>query len=216
MTRLTQRASGLSKRDFALLSRLSTPAAIQDYLDSVPMNWEKKGETLFSPKRLLEEKKAHCFEGALFAAAALWAHGEPPLIMNLSARMEKGDVDHVVALYRRGGRWGCISKTNHPSIRFRDPVYKTLRELSLSYFHEWFMNTTGEKTLECYSRSVDLSRFGPGWIAGDDLWHLDDVLASAPHYFLVPKGNWRHVRRADRMELKAGRLEEWKKSDSRT
>jgi hypothetical protein len=152
----------------------------------------------------------HCIEGAFLAAAALWIRGEPPLIMNLSAREGRGDVDHVVALYKRAGRWGAISKTNHATIRFRDPVYRTLRELALSYFHEWFLNTTGEKTLECYSRPLNLERLGSAWLtAEEDLWPIADRLGALPHTFFIPKGSWRYVRRADAMELKAGRLEEW-------
>ena len=217
MPRLTRSTSGLTSGAFGVLRKLSTPIRIQNYLDSLPMNWEKRGETLASPHRVIQAKKAHCMEGALLAAAALWVHGERPIIMNLSARMGRGDVDHVVALYRRGGRWGAISKTNHATIRFRDPVYRTLRELTLSYFHEWFMNTTGEKTLECYSRPLDLRRFGTDWLTDKkDLWHIADALSEREHYFLLPKGNWRHVRKADPMELKAGRLIEWKRSDKRT
>jgi hypothetical protein len=190
---------------------------IQDFIDAIPMNHEKRGDTHMSPRRVLTAKKAHCIEGALLAALALWLQGEPPLIMNLSARMGRGDVDHVVALYRRGGRWGAISKTNHATIRFRDPVYRTPRELALSYFHEWFMNKNGEKTLECYSRPLDMRRFGTDWItAENELWNVADALSVLPHYYLVPKGNWRHVRRADSMELTAGRLIEWPESDPRT
>lgn len=217
MRRLSQADSGLSERDFRTLARLASPIAIQDFLDAIPMNWEKHGETLYSPKNVLAHKKAHCFEGALLAAAALWTHGEPPVIMNLSARLESGDQDHVVALYKRDGRWGAIGKTNHASIRFRDPVYKTLRELALSFFHEWFLNSTGEKTLECYSKPLDLSRFGSGWVASDeDLWMFNDALSERTHYDLLMKRTWRHVRRADAMELAAGRLEEWPKSNPRT
>ncbi len=216
MRRLSEKASGLSTRAYATLRALESPIAIQDFLDALPMNWEKEGETLQSPLRVLENRKAHCFEGALLAAAALWAHGEPPVIMNLSARLDRGDQDHVVALYRRGGRYGAIGKTNHATIRFRDPVYRTLRELALSFFHEWFLNTTGEKTLECYSLPLDLSG-DPSWVAArEDLWRLDEALSVRRHFDLVPKGNWRHVRRADSMELKAGRLEEWPKTDPRT
>jgi hypothetical protein len=215
--KLTQQASGLTKKEFLVLQRLTTPIKIQDFLDSLPMNWEKKGDTHMSPRRVLTHTKAHCLEGALLAAAALWIHGEPPVIMNLSARMGKGDVDHVVALYKRGGRWGAISKTNHATIRFRDPVYRTPRELALSYFHEWFMNKNGEKTLECYSRPLNVKRFGTKWLTDEkDLWYIADALSELPHYFLVPKGNWKHVRKADVMELKAGRLEEWQRSNRRT
>ncbi|HET9641594.1 MAG TPA: hypothetical protein VFP46_01950 [Candidatus Paceibacterota bacterium] len=216
MKRLTREASGLTRTEYGALKKLTTPVKIQDFLDRIPMNWEKKGDTNFTPRAVLNEQKAHCLEGALLAAAALWIHGERPLVMNVSARMGKGDVDHVITLYKRGGRWGAISKTNHATIRFRDPVYKTLRELVLSYFHEWFMNTTGEKTLECYSRPLDLSRLGPGWITAPDANGIAEKLGDLPHYFLVPKGNWRYVRPADRMELQAGRLVEWLKTDRRT
>ena len=106
--------------------------------------------------------------------------------------MGRGDVDHVVTLYKRGGRYGAIGKTNHATIRFRDPVYRTPRELTLSYFHEWFLNTTGEKTLECYSKPLDMRRFGTEWITAEkDLWNVADALAERKHYFLVPKGNWK-------------------------
>jgi len=233
MKRLTQEASGLAKREYATFARLATPIKIQDFLDALPMNFEKRGSTLRSPRRALAEGKAHCIEGALLAAAALWIAGEPPVIMNLSARLGRGDVDHVVALYKRGGRFGAISKTNHAVLRFRDPIYRTPRELALSYFHEWFLNEPakaakggspgaatalrGEKTLECYSRPLDLRRFGTNWFtAPKDLWDIDDALSGRKHYFLVPKGNWRYVRRADPMERKAGSLIEWLRSSSRT
>ena len=217
MKHLTRAESGLTPREYTMLAKLSTPIKIQDFLDGLPMNWEKKGETHMSPRCVLHKRKAHCIEGALLAAAALWIAGEPPLIMNLSARLGRGDVDHVVALYKRGNRYGAISKTNHATIRFRDPIYRTPRELALSYFHEWFLNATGEKTLECYSKPLDLRRLGTDWITAEkDLWNIADALSERKHYFLFPKGNWRHVRNADSMEINAGSLIEWPKSDPRT
>ncbi len=217
MKRLTRAKSGLAAHEYSILKKLTTPIKIQDFLDTTAMNWEKRGDTHMSPRRALREKKAHCIEGALLAAAALWVHGEPPLIMNISAKLGKGDVDHVVALYKRSGYWGAISKTNHSTIRFRDPIYRTPRELALSYFHEWFFNTTGEKTLECYSKPLNLERFGTEWLTSQkDLWNIADALSILPHYQLVPKGNWRYVRKADKMEIKAGKLIEWPKSNSRT
>ncbi len=212
-----QQESGLTKAEYATLARLTTPAKIQDFLDTLAFNWEKAGDTHQSPRRVLSAGKAHCIEGAMLAAAALWIQGEPPMIMNLSSRMGMGDVDHVVALYKRGGRYGAISKTNHAVLRFRDPVYRTPRELALSYFHEWFMNETREKTLECYSKPLDMRRFGTAWVTAEkDLWEVADALAERTHYFIVPKGNWRHVRRADDMELAAGTLVEWEKGHPRT
>lgn len=216
MDRLTRAASGLTSEEHVLLRSLSTPIKMQDFLDALPMNHEKGGETYRSPRAVLRAGKAHCIEGALVAATALWLRGEPPLIMNLSARLGRGDVDHVVALYERGGHYGAISKTNHAVLRFRDPIYRTTRELALSYFNEWFL-PSGEKTLECYSKPVDLRRFGTGWITSEeDVNAIVDALSCAPHYSLVPKGNWRYVRPADPMELRAGTCPEWPKSDPRT
>src|SRR3989344_4690534 len=217
MKRLSLSASGLTAAQYQRLSTLSTPIEIQDFLDALPMNWEKSGDTHHSPASALAARKAHCIEGALIAATALWIAGERPYIMDLWANEKRDGEDHLVALYQRGKYWGAISKTNHASIRFRDPVYRTPRELALSYFHEWFLNTTGEKTLEAYTRPYDLSKLGAGWIAArDDLWYLDDVVNALPHYPLMPRGHERYVRKADAMERRAGRLIEWKKSDPRT
>ena len=202
---------GLQKDERAILKRLRTPAKIQDFLDSLPMNHEERGETHRSVREALRVGKAHCIEGALIAAAALMLHGERPLLMDLMADKSRyDDDDHVVALYKRNGYWGDISKTNHATIRFRDPVYKTLRELALSYFHEWFMNVNGVKTLKSYSRPLNLRRFGDDWLTSSkDLWYLDKALNTLPHYPLLPSKNKKFIRRADAMELKAGRLEEW-------
>jgi hypothetical protein len=217
MERLLQKDSGLTKSEYVVLSKLSTPIKIQDFLDTLAFNFEKKGDTHMSPQRVLHTKKAHCIEGAMLAAAALWIHGEAPLIMNVSARLGRGDVDHVITLYKRGNYYGAISKTNHAVLRFRDPIYRTPRELVLSYFHEWFVNETREKTLECYSKPIDMRRFGTDWItAKDDLWQVAEALSVAPHYYLVPKGHWRYVRKADDMELAAGTPIEWKATDPRT
>lgn len=216
MQRLTHAASGLTSAEYAALAKLSSPAKIQDFIDAIPFNFEKQGDTHLSPRRVLEEKRAHCIEGALLAATALWIAGEPPIIMNLSALLGKGDFDHVIALYKRRGYWGALSKTNHAVLRFRDPVYRTPRELALSYFNEWFLLKTGEKTLECYSKPLDMRGFGTEWItAKKDLWEVADALAERKHYFLVPKGNWRYVRRADAMERRAGAIVEWPKSGKR-
>jgi hypothetical protein len=209
MNRLTRAASGLTSEEYATLARLTSPARIQDYLDALPFNFEEGGETYRSPRGVLAAGEAHCIEGAMLAAAALWVAGERPLVMNLSARMGKGDTDHVVALYQRGGAWGAVSKTNHAVLRFRDPVYRTLRELAVSYFNEWFL-PSGEKTLECYSKPLDLyKRFGTRWITEPgSARSVSDALSVAPHYDLVPKGNWRYVRRADPMERRAGLIAE--------
>ncbi len=199
---------GLTQHELALIKKLTTPIKIQDFLDQLPFNFEEKGETHMSPRRVLRTRRAQCIEGALLAALALVVHGEKPLLMDFRAR--KNDDDHVVALYRKNGYWGLISKTNHATIRFRDPVYKTLRELALSYYHEWFLNTTGEKTLESYSNPLDLSKMKRNWVTDEaDLWWLDRELDRLPHHSLVPPKNRQYLRDADPMELRAGRLVEW-------
>lgn len=214
---LTRAASRLTGSEYKILKNLSTPIKIQNFLDTIPMNWEKNGDTYMSPRRVLREGKAHCIEGAILATVALWIVGEPPIIMNLSPISGRGDFDHVVALYKCGGYWGAISKTNHSCLRFRDPIYRTPRELALSYFHEWFMDTTGEKILERYSKPLDLRRFGTSWLTDEeDLQEIADALDETLHYNLVPKGNRRYVRKADSMERKAGLLVEWEKSNPRT
>jgi len=211
---------GLSKKELVVLKRLTTPIKIQNFLDALPRNGEKKGETYMSPRQVLKKKKAHCFEGALLAALALWLQGEKPLLFDLKAGGDKagGDEDHVIALYKRNGYWGAISKTNHATLRFRDPVYKTLRELALSYFHEYFENKKGKKTLRKHSsKPFDLSKLDPGWVTTEkDLVEIINALEDAPHRRLFPQKNTRLLRPADKMELKAGRLVEWPPTDPRT
>lgn len=206
---------GLSKSELKIFKKLSTPIKIQNFLDKIPMNWEKRGDTYMSPARALKARKMHCLEGALFAAMALWLNGEKPLLLDLKA---KGDDDHVVALYRRNGCWGAISKTNHTVLRFRDPVYKTVRELALSYFHEYFRNSDGKKLLVSYSaQPFDLRGLGRKWVtAEENLHYVVDAIDSARHSQVYPKKNRGLIRPADRMERRAGRIIEWKRSNLKT
>lgn len=205
----------LTAAERKIFKALSTPIKIQNYLDAIPLNWEKHGETYLSPRRALREHKLHCLEGALLAAAALWVHGEPPLLFDLRAH---GDDDHVVALYQRNGYWGAISKTNHASLRFRDPIYKSLCELALSYFHEYFSNTTGKKVLREYSAApFNLKKFGTNWLTTEkNLFAIAEAIDRAPHTAIVPQRNRRYLRPADVMERRAGRLIEWPRTDPRT
>lgn len=206
---------GLTKEEERILHRLNTPHKIQDFLDTLPINYEKKGDTCFSPRRVLKEQKAHCLEGAMLAATALWLHGKKPLLMDL--RTTPNDDPHTVVLYKTNGYWGAISKTNHAVLRFRDPIYRTLRELALSYFHEYFLSTTGTKTLREYSIPLDLSTLGDYWVtASHELFEMSDTLDSLRHFPLIPKKNRRAIRNATPIEISAGDIIEWKKSNPRT
>ncbi|MFA5127985.1 MAG: hypothetical protein WC457_03215 [Patescibacteria group bacterium] len=206
---------GLTKTEIKILKKLSTPIKIQDFLDKMPMNHEKNGETYLSPRLSLKRRKMHCLEGALVAATALWLRGEKPLLFDLKC---DGDDDHVVTLYRRNGYWGAISKTNHAVLRFRDPVHKTFRELALSYFHEYFLNSNGKKVLVSYSaKPFDLRRLGSKWITTEeDLYPIAEAIDEAPHKRIYPAKNKKFLRPADKMERCAGRIIEWKKSNPRT
>ncbi len=205
---------GLSKKELTVFKKLSDPIKIQNFIDQMPINWEKKGETYMSPRRALRENKAHCLEGALIAAAVLWHNGEKPLILDLKA---EGDIDHVIALYKRNGYWGAISKTNHSTLRFRDPVYKTIRELALSYFHEYWNDKTGKKALKSYSKPFNLKRLGTKWITSEeDLGNIAEIMDNLPHKTIFPVKNKKFLRPADKMERRAGELVEWKKSDPHT
>jgi hypothetical protein len=198
----------LTPEERRLFRRLRTPGAIQDFLDDVPTNFESGGETCRSPRGVLEAGVAHCLEGALLAAAALWLHGRPPLLLDLKAR--RGDFDHVVALFQAGGRWGAISKTNHAVLRFRDPVYLSPRELAMSYFHEYFKDD-GRKTLFSHSGPYDLSRRGAAWVtATKNLWDIQYALDVAPHFPIARPRALRRLRRAAAIERRAGRLVEWR------
>jgi hypothetical protein len=205
----------LNKKEAAIFKKLSTPIKIQNFLDTLPRNNEKGGDTCFSPRRVLREKKAHCIEGALLAAAALWYHGVEPLVMDLQASNE--DFDHVICLYKYHGRWGAISKTNHRGLRWRDPVYQTPRELAMSYFHEYLHDTNHKKTMRRYSVPINLKRFGEQWITSEEnLFDLAGEIDSVRHYPVAPAKNLRLVRLPDKMERRANKVLEWHKTDSRT
>src|SRR5262249_48011271 len=153
-------------------------------------------DTALSPRRVLRERKGHCMEGALVAAAALRVQGHPPLLMDLEAVR---DDDHVIALYREGGLWGGIAKSNFAGLRFRSPVYRTLRDLAMSYFEHYY-NLRGERTLRSYSTAVNLARLDDqNWMsAEDDVWCVPELLIEARHYPIVPHKVARALPRLDR------------------
>jgi hypothetical protein len=169
----------LSTAEKRLLRSLSTPWKIQRHVDALPYNKEKGGITCRSPRRVIRDETAHCFEAALFGAAALRVNGYPPLILDLESVR---DDDHVVAVYRCDGHWGSIAKSNYAGLRFREPVYRSLRELAISYFEHYY-NLNGEKSLRAYSRPVNLARFDRfNWMtAEDDLWVIPEYLTEISH-----------------------------------
>ncbi len=200
-----------TKSELALFKKLNTPAKVQDFLNTIPINFEADGkDTAKSPLRVLREWNAHCLEGAMLGAYILSLHGFPPLLMHLKAK--RGDWDHVVTPFLITGYWGALSKTNHAVLRYREPVYKTIRELALSYFHEYFTDD-GVKTLVGYTKPLNLHVFENSWPTDErDLWGIDDELSKLKHYSFAPKSIMQKLRRADPLEREAGKLTEWKVS----
>jgi hypothetical protein len=194
---------GLEPAEFAVLRRLDSPRKIQDFLYGLKQNFELDGDSCQTVREVLRTRRAHCIEGAVLAACALWVHGEPPLLMDLRAVR---DYDHVVALFRRHGRWGALSKTNGVGLRSRDPVYRSLRELAMSWFHEYY-NRAHHKTLREYSVSFDLRRVDPKvWVAGKKkhAWPLVDALDALRHFRLVGRRQEKGITRRDAFERRVG------------
>jgi hypothetical protein len=191
-----------SPEERAVLRRLRTPEKIQRFLDE-ELDYNLLPETCYSPRLVLRHRTAHCMEGAMLAAAALRFHGDPPLLIDLTAVR---DDDHVLALFRRDGLWGAIAKSNYAGLRYRTPVYRTLRELAISYFEHYF-NEDGEKTLRGYgTRPVNLARFDQvGWMTReDDPWEVPEYLGEIAHTALVREPRRRY--RMDRRLWEAGRV----------
>jgi len=195
---------GFNRGERAVFRKLTRPEKIQRYLDEIAYNKEPGGATCLSPRRVLRLGTAHCMEGALFAAAALRVLGHPPLLVDLEAVR---DDDHVLAVFRQRGCWGALAKSNYAGLRFREPVYRTLRELAISYFEHYF-NLRGEKTLRRYSRPVNLKRFDRiGWMTSEeDVWKIPEYLVEIHHTPLLTPEMERSLSRMDARLMAAGQV----------
>jgi hypothetical protein len=190
---------GFTASEHRKLRGLRTPAGIQKLMDAMPYHL---ADTAWSPRRVLHEMTAHCLEGAIFAAAALRAIGFPPLIVDLEA---EHDTDHVIAVYRVDGHWGALAKSNYAGCRYREPVYRTLRELAMSYFEDYF-NLRGERSLRTFSKPVDLRRFDKReWMTtGEPVWFIPEYLLDIPHTRLITPKMARRLVRLDARSKAAG------------
>ena len=193
---------GLSRSELAALRRLSTPERVQAYLDGIRYNLEPDGDTLRSPRRVLRDGTAHCAEGAFLAAAAFRVNGRPPLLVDLVAVR---DDDHVVAVYRDKGLWGSVGISKFAGLRYRSPVYRTIRELVISYFDHYY-NWDGERTLRGYSRPISLAQFDRiNWMTTeDDLWPIVEHLERIGHTKVIPPTSVRGLRSLDPRSYEAG------------
>ncbi len=207
----------LKKEELAIIKKLNSPSKIQDFLDELPFNFEKKEETYRSPRAMLKAKEAHCFEGAVFAALCFAYHDTKHFLLDLKVKKSaKEDSDHVVCVFEKNGFWGAISKTNHSVLRYRDPIYRNARELAMSYFHEYFLDS-GEKTLFSYSKPFDIwKKFGFEWITREDsLDEIAEYLDRVKHLPFVPEKNKKFIRKVGRTEIKGASIGEWNKNGKR-
>ena len=196
---------GLSANERRLLRSLNTPEKVQRFLDELPYNMEDDGETLYSPRMVMRKRLADCIEGAVFAAAALRLNGHKPLIVGLHAVR---DDCHVIAVFQRVGLWGALSKSKYTGLRFREPVYRNMRELALSYFEDYF-NFDGEKTLRGFTGPIDLSGFdAQNWISTEeDLFAIDDELfRKRKKVLLFPGSCEKHFAPVAPVAMRAGEL----------
>lgn len=202
--------NSFTKKEIALMNKLNTPAKVQDFLNSLKFNFEEDGnQTLKSPVCVLRAGNAHCLEGAILGAYILSLHDFKPLLIHLKAI--KHDFDHIIVPFKQNGLWGALSKTNHSVLRYREPVYKNVRELVMSYFHEYFLDD-GRKTLRSYSEPMNLNIFELGWETSEkDLWGIDQELDKIKHYDIAPKNIFKKMRKADQIEIEAGKIVEFKK-----
>jgi hypothetical protein len=183
---------GFTRSELRTLRALKTPAGVQKFLDELPYNLSF---TARSPKKVLHDRTASCLEGGIFAAAALRIIGFSPLIFDLEAEQ---DTDHVAAIFKVRGHWGAVAKSNFTGCRYREPVYRSLRELAISYFNIYF-NLRGERTLRRYSRPVNLARFDRlNWMSTDKpIWFIAEYLCEIPHIPLLTSTMERNLTRVD-------------------
>ena len=199
----------LDKKELDVLKKLDTPKKIQNFLNKIPINFDHRKDTCMSPRMVLRKNKCHCIEGAVLAALCLKLNGKPPLILDLEAN--KKDYDHVITVFREEGRWGAISKTNHSVLRYRDPVYNSIRELVMSYFHE-YTDKKGRKNLRRYSLPVNLGKFDKkNWVTNEkDIWFVPEYLVRVQHHDLISKKQCLNLRKADKIEIDKDKLVEWR------
>lgn len=202
---------GYTKDEIKLFRRLNTPQKIQDYLNSLKFNFREDG-VFSSPRVVIKSGMVDCLEGALLAVAILEFHRGKASVLDLRSSKKPFDYDHVVAVFKKDGYFGAISKTNHAVLRYREPIYKTVRELVMSYFHEYFLND-GKKTLREYSDVFDLNKLNRlNWrTTENNLWEVHEVLDKIKHYPVLSPRQIKNLRKADKIEIEAGKIVEYKR-----
>lgn len=190
-----------SEDEIRFLKTMDDTDKIQAFLDSIDYNPKYECR---SPRYVIKTRSAHCFEGALFAASALSFIGYKPLILDMKSW---NDDDHVIAVFKHRNHWGAVAKSNFTSLRFREPVYRTIRELIMSYF-DFYFNIAGDKSLRSYSLPLDLTIYNSrNWMTTDeDLEYIGDKLESMRHFPVVDEEMIKNLKKASESMIKAGLL----------
>jgi len=203
---------GLNEKELAVFKKLDSFSKIQDFINRIPINFEKDGnDTCLSPRRVLRENRAHCIEGALLAALVIRLNGLGESLV-VDMRASGKDFDHVIAVFKQNGKFGAITKTNHAVLRYREPIYDNIHELIMSYFHE-YTDEKGNKTLREFSEPIDLRIFdNTDWVTSEDnLWFIHDHIDRVKHYKILTGKQEKNLRKADLLEIETGKFTEWKR-----
>ena len=198
-----------NQKEFQIFKKYNTPAKIQDFINKIPINFELQGETYYSPLNVMKENKAHCAEGAMLALAMLWYHGIKSYLLDMKTTDD--DEGHIITIFKQNGLWGALSKTNHFILRYRDPIYKSIRELVMSYFHEYFVEN-GKKTLRYYLPPLSLYDYVDEWLIADyNLEGIEDDLNAQKPIWLIDKKMAKNLRPTDKIQRKALDMTDWKR-----
>lgn len=162
--------------EWKLIQQLNTPLKVQRYFSSLPYNWEKDGGTVRSFREVLKRREAHCLEAAVGAAVILEQHGYPPLLLSLESQ---DLLDHVVYVFKQDGRWGSIARSRDAGLHGRKAVYRSLRELALSYFDP-FVDFTGRLKGYGVTNLYDLGKYD--WrFSPRRMTRIENHLRAIPH-----------------------------------
>ncbi len=200
-----------NNKEIKIFKKLNTPKKIQDYINKIPFNFDERHDSCLSPRKVLELNKADCIEGALLASVILEFHGHKPFVLDLRSIKKPYDYDHVVAVFKVDGFWGAISKTNHSVLRYREPIYKNIRELVMSYFHEYFLDS-GRKTLREYSLPINMNRFNKiNWRTTEkSISKIMGEIDRIKHFKILNNKQEKNLRLADMIEINSTKMVEYK------
>jgi hypothetical protein len=165
-----------TRKEWRIIKSHPTPREVQRFLSSLPYNHEKEGATCQSFRSVIRENRAHCLEGALTAAVILEQHGYPPLLVSVESQDK---LDHVLFLYKKNNRYGAVARSRDPGLHGRKPVFRTVRDLVMSYF-DAYIDRSGRITGYAVASLDDLGNYD--WrFSTRNVWKVERYLQEIPH-----------------------------------